>query len=1077
MAEVIDIVHQLTYQVNDQSLIRAVDAIKINIQNIGTLQATLASLEQRLQNTARSDIQTQRQLQAEIDRTRQRIDANVASIDRTIAGNNRLAQSIRNLASVNNQTNGGAGNTAINNRASFVATDLGRLVQDAPYAAQNFGSIANNINPLFESFQRLVRETGSVGGAFRALAGTLTSVGGLGFAISVVTSLWTSFGDSIKEAFTGAKTSTEAFNEQFEKATQTASSNIGKFDILVATLQNESATRDEINDAIRELQQMYPAYLSNLTAENRLTQEITDALSNQRTQIQGIAIKTAAQETYKEALKRTLEEQAKFDRDAKGNSSGEFFKSLIGTIGELSGNTTEDLYLLEQANNDLEKSIKESSKAFERAKDPITTYIKELEEVQRNSTLTIERLRPLTFFQGEYRPNSAAAGDIAYEERKIELVQQRIDQLKELQVIQNKEEFRLSQAEIVLLQRQASLALTSEGQGRTQAEASVIEAEAAVEKNKLLDLYTQKYGIRQADLKDNASYNAQLALIEARATERLRKLYKDRQVENNLAFQLRKEIIAEQKKLDEQELRRIDPQDDNVIRKRTENQLKASNEALNERIAQAKKEGKLTSEVASLFEKLRIKQEQEIKEEGLYNLSVYFSKRAEAAISFYASERKLSLDNAKAALKIDVDLQRETLEQRRRVAELERQVDFDLLQQTFKQIEDKAKSAGLSVEEITRQKAEAQTNYERIEADKRLSIYEDEFQQQKRNIERIRDARISGNIANNSPISAIVQNDIEKIEALRQVLEEANKAGAALVNDDDFASKDIDTYKRKLDEAAKGINDAQNNLDKAQRELFIKTLNGIQEINSEATKLVQTIARALIDVYEMQDGALERSASQQQKRIDFLVKTSERGNAELLRQEQERLNKIQEERDKIAKKQIELNRIVTLSEQAKSLAEAIGAVVKAASGGDPYTIAPRIIAAVAALVGGVATIKGAFQTEAFAEGVVDYKGKGTSKSDSNLVRISRGESVITADATQKYAPMLRAMNMGIPITKYVTGGSEFATRNELKMLGKKLDTLNETMSINKTVVHSNITDSGIRVATEKSQRANTRLWS
>lgn len=47
---------------------------------------------------------------------------------------------------------------------------------------------------------------------------------------------------------------------------------------------------------------------------------------------------------------------------------------------------------------------------------------------------------------------------------------------------------------------------------------------------------------------------------------------------------------------------------------------------------------------------------------------------------------------------------------------------------------------------------------------------------------------------------------------------------------------------------------------------------------------------------------------------------------------------------------------------------------------------------------------------AFKTGVIDFKGKGTETSDSNLVRISHGESVINAKATRKHRDLLEAIN-------------------------------------------------------------------
>jgi hypothetical protein len=54
----------------------------------------------------------------------------------------------------------------------------------------------------------------------------------------------------------------------------------------------------------------------------------------------------------------------------------------------------------------------------------------------------------------------------------------------------------------------------------------------------------------------------------------------------------------------------------------------------------------------------------------------------------------------------------------------------------------------------------------------------------------------------------------------------------------------------------------------------------------------------------------------------------------------------------------------------------------------------------------------------FAKGVVALEGPGTETSDSIAAYLSKGESVITAKATKKYAPMLEAMNAGT-FTEYM----------------------------------------------------------
>src|SRR5688572_12856516 len=68
----------------------------------------------------------------------------------------------------------------VTNQSTLALTNLGRVVQDAPFG---FLGIANNLNPLLESFQRLKATTGSTGAALKGLGSSLLGAGGLGFAI------------------------------------------------------------------------------------------------------------------------------------------------------------------------------------------------------------------------------------------------------------------------------------------------------------------------------------------------------------------------------------------------------------------------------------------------------------------------------------------------------------------------------------------------------------------------------------------------------------------------------------------------------------------------------------------------------------------------------------------------------------------------------------------------------------------------------------------------------------------------------------------------------------------------------
>lgn len=161
-------------------------------KTLGELQGQLKRFESALKNT--SNVESFNRLTRAIDVTKQRIAA------LSTAGNPLRA------------IQGGA------SQATAAMTNLGRVVQDAPFG---FIGIANNLNPLLESFDRLKQSTGSTGGAIKALGASLVGAGGLGFAVSVVSSLLIVFGDKLFGAAAASHASEEAlkrYEEQLSRA-------------------------------------------------------------------------------------------------------------------------------------------------------------------------------------------------------------------------------------------------------------------------------------------------------------------------------------------------------------------------------------------------------------------------------------------------------------------------------------------------------------------------------------------------------------------------------------------------------------------------------------------------------------------------------------------------------------------------------------------------------------------------------------------------------------------------------------------------------------------------------------------
>ncbi len=163
------------------------------------------------------------------------------------------------------------------NEASQSLINLSRVAQDAPYG---FLGIANNINPLLESFQRLKTSTGTTGGALKALAGSISGAGGLGLAVGVVSSLLVVFGDKLFGAGQKAKEAKEqqnGYNESVKSAISAVADEAAKVSGLVRFINLETTSRKERVNAIKELQSIAPSYFATLDAEKASIGQVTSA--------------------------------------------------------------------------------------------------------------------------------------------------------------------------------------------------------------------------------------------------------------------------------------------------------------------------------------------------------------------------------------------------------------------------------------------------------------------------------------------------------------------------------------------------------------------------------------------------------------------------------------------------------------------------------------------------------------------------------------------------------------------------------------------------------------------------------
>lgn len=239
-----------------------------------------------------------------------------ANVNQATQGLKTLQTQLANTAVASNAL-GGSMTTNVRgiNQAGVALGNLGRVAQDAPFG---FMAIQNNLNPLLESFQRLQKETGSAGASFKALATSMLSGGGIGLALSLVSSLLIQYPDllsSMTKEQLAARDALKAFNEEMGKQQGSLQTELTRISSLVQVARDYSESSATRTNAIKELQREYPGYLQNINQENinsQATQKAIEGLTSaleRKAKVQAISnLLTKAEEDLFKAQNSTIDD-------------------------------------------------------------------------------------------------------------------------------------------------------------------------------------------------------------------------------------------------------------------------------------------------------------------------------------------------------------------------------------------------------------------------------------------------------------------------------------------------------------------------------------------------------------------------------------------------------------------------------------------------------------------------------------------------------------------------------------------------------------------------------------------------
>jgi hypothetical protein len=199
----------------------------------------------------------------------------------------------------------------------------------------------------------------------------------------------------------------------------------------------------------------------------------------------------------------------------------------------------------------------------------------------------------------------------------------------------------------------------------------------------------------------------------------------------------------------------------------------------------------------------------------------------------------------------------------------------------------------------------------------------------------------------------------------------------------DFSDKSVEVNKNANDTTKKDDKETQQEI-----------IEGIKEVTSQTIGLINSITAARI-------AETEQAISVQERRIERASQIAEKGNAEILQIEEERLDKLNEQRAKFVRQQ----QALALIELVVNSTVAISKAARDGGAAAPFTIASTLIALAAGFVAAKAQAQAA---GGFRHG--GFTGEGGTYEPAGVVH--KREFVFSQEKTAKFRPLFEAIHKG-----------------------------------------------------------------
>lgn len=321
--------------------------------------------------------------------------------------------------------------------------------------------------------------------------------------------------------------------------------------------------------------------------------------------------------------------------------------------------------------------------------------------------------------------------------------------------------------------------------------------------------------------------------------------------------------------------------------------------------------------------------------------------------------------------------------------------------------------------------------------------------------------------------------DIDSLTRQRNAIQSSLQAATAyqanLKNNPDLANK---TTPEELQKAQNEITSLQDQLQLLDAKIFI-TESSLKDKRKqfivEQIDQYASLAEAGVEAYQKIAAAhqqyLDTEIQIQTEKVREAEFIANRGNTAALQEQQKVLDKQNQQKELAAKREIEINDALVVSNTLLTIAKA---AVEGGAGA-AFTIAAAVIALVAGFAAASVTAQNANTQVQFWKG--GYTGDGAKFDDAGTVH--KGEFVFNKETTARYRPIFEAIHKGYDPLQVLAQKEYYSstnTKQDNTALLEKIDGLELAVRQSKTEVHAVQDIHGMAIFTKQAQAREARRF-